>query len=385
MSGRKTRLCIGVAGAFSLGLACVGGAALADAQRTSHARPAWTTVKPVGRFEGKRNKPARDVSGIACLPIVSDERVCLVVNDESAFAQFATLRDRSLTAGATIDFIANLGARIATDPAPAGVFGSEAAGRPVAVGRCPDRDLAKDFDEFDGESVAWAPAASGGGAFYVVGSHACGRGSGTRRRSTFLLARIAADRSGRPTGPASLSWRLGEALLHADQVSAHYGLPTDRAHQGLDIEGVAAAGENLFFGLRAPSLDGQAFILRARAADLFAAGGQSAPPVQVARLPLGRDTGIRDLAALPDGRLLILSGPSQDQADVPQRLMLVTPGEQRDWPVQEALAAIEPSHAEAKAEAVTVLEATRDSLTVLVIFEDILKHHPREYVLALPR
>ena len=83
------------------------------------------------------------------------------------------MRERRLIAGRTVDLIAGRAARLADNVPLDGVFGSEAAGRPTLADRCPDRSIAKDFDEFDGEGVAWSSTASGG-VFYVVGSHSCG-------------------------------------------------------------------------------------------------------------------------------------------------------------------------------------------------------------------
>ena len=378
-AARCGRMLVGV---ISLALACTGWWAPGAAQQT--AQQTRAEVALAGRFEGKNGKPAGDLSGIACQPPVAGEHACLVVNDESPFAQLATLRDRRLLAGRTVDLIAGRGARLADDAPPAGVFGSEPAARPSAAGGCPDRGIDEDFDDLDGEGVAWAPAASGGGASYVVGSHACGRGRGDRRRSTHLLARLRVDGAGQPAGQPELTWRLGEALRQADQVGAHYGLPLDPARQGLDIEGVAALGEDLLFGLRAPSLGGHAFVVRARAAELFAPGTGSAPSARVARLPLGEGVGIRDLAALPDGRLLVLSGAAQGQAGVPQGLAVAVPSALPVWAVHPLLPRIEAPRAEAKAEGIAVLAAAGGTLTVLVLFEDASRDTPLEYVLPLP-
>ena len=346
-----------------------------------------TKVTVEGPFHGKKiGKPAKDLSGIACRPPVEGEHACLVINDESPFAQLATLRDHRLIASPrTVDLIAGRGTRLADTVPPVGVFGSEAAGRPAIAERCPDRDIEDDFDEFDGEGVAWASGPSGG-VLYVVGSHSCGRNQATRRRSTHLLARFQVDGDGRLSEPAELTWRLGQVLKDADPLSAHYGLPLDQNRQGIDIEGITALGngDDLLFGLRAPSLNGNAFIVRAHAADLFVPGARVAPPSRVIQLPLGQWTGIRDLASLPDGRLLVLSGPAQDQTDVPHRLFLVAPSDQPVWEAHPLLPRIETANAEAKAEGLAVLAAGDGTLRVLVLFENPAKDPPLEYVLSLP-
>src|SRR5262245_30246809 len=45
-----------------------------------------------GAFLGReQNKPATDISGMACMPPVGTRRTCLLVNDENKNAQFATI------------------------------------------------------------------------------------------------------------------------------------------------------------------------------------------------------------------------------------------------------------------------------------------------------
>src|SRR3954464_2721240 len=88
----------------------------------------------------------------------------------------------------------------------------------------------------------------------------------------------------------------------------------DLEPNGLNLEGLAVVGGMLYAGLRAPSLDGSAFIVSTDVEPLFTPDTPLVP--RVIPLALGRDTGIRDLALLPDGRLLVLAGPAQDQLDV---------------------------------------------------------------------
>ena len=71
---------------------------------------------------------------------------------------------------------------------------------------------------------------------------------------------------------------------------------------GLDIEGLAEKNGTLYFGLRAPTRDGHAFILEVDARDLFSG---NAPALRRHELPLGAGRGVRDLARVRDGFLLI--------------------------------------------------------------------------------
>jgi hypothetical protein len=328
-----------------------------------------TAVRVEGAFAARL---ARDISGIACRPGGADGQPCLLVNDESAFAQMAVLRDGRLSAGPALPLVGP------KPPEP-----GAAAGSASAIGACPGGP--DDFGEFDGEGVAWSPNPSGGGgSYFVTGSHACGRKSAKLRASTHLLARIDVDASG-AHAPAVLTWRLGPALAAAAQVGPHYNRRLDEAAQGLDVEGVAASGDRLFFGLRAPSRGGHGFVVGVGAADLFAAGDRPVP-TRVAKLALGVGVGIRDMAALPDGRLLLLTGPAQEQDDVPFGVALTEPGDAEEWRVRPLLAPVRPISGDrkAKAEGLAVLAASGDTARVLVLFEDPANGGAQEHSLRLP-
>lgn len=323
-------------------------------------------------------KRAKDLSGIACRVITEAGQDCLVVNDESRAAQRAVLADRILRGGAVIPLIGE------AEPAP-----GFAAGASSAIGRCPDGALGR-FDEFDGEGVTWLPGAGGAGAYYVVGSHACPRRHPERglQPSTHLLARIAVDAEGR-FAPAALSWRLGPSLRAEATVGPYYNRLLTDADRGLDIEGIAAIGGALLFGLRSPTLEvpgdparHHAFILEAPAAALFdtAAPADTPVPLRLVRIALPPRTGIRDLAALPDGRLLILSGPARGDGGV-FSLHLATPGAERDWPIRTLIAAID-GPPDAKAEGVAFLRLHEGDARVLILFED-PRDGAREYRLRL--
>jgi Protein of unknown function (DUF3616) len=205
-----------------------------------------------------------------------------------------------------------------------------------------------------------------------------------------LLARFRVDETGTLSEPAELTWRLGEALLQADQVRAHYGLPLTTEQQGLDIEGIAAlSDDDLVLGLRAPILGESeapkdAVILRVRASELFSVVPGQSPSVRVARVRLSGKAGIRDLAALPDGRLVILSGSPQQQPSVLQELFLVTPGEQPIWPAQIIPTQITPPSSDAKAEGIAVLRVSGRTLSILVLFENAERDKPVEHTIQLP-
>lgn len=294
-------------------------------------------------FQGKKpGKEAKDVSGLACLPPVEGVRRCLLSNDENSSAQFAMLKGKSLAPGWTIALI---------------------GGRPSAatLGSPPTGLCAKQggFGEFDGEGVAFAAP-----YFYVVGSHGCGRNTGEFRLSSFQLARIKLDGAGRQDGPAELTYRLTDALKLAGAAGVFFGRDLAEA-DGMNVEGLAVTGDRLWAGLRAPAPGDKAVLVGASLAELFAGGHEplrGAP--QVVSFDAGKGRGIRDLAALADGRLITLVGPRRDE-DVPYALVLVDPA--RPEAARE-LGAL-PDRKKAKAEVVTLLAETPNTISLLVGYD----------------
>jgi len=301
-----------------------------------------------------------DLSGIACIPLEQGNTYrCLAVNDETQTAQFATVEDGTIDAEEEIRLIGE-----SPDPETVGA-------RPRSV-PCPK--ITEDFEEFDGEGVAYAAP-----YFYVVGSHGCSRKKGKFRLSTFILARIRVDQEGRPvdeagsvlTGSAmheavETTYRLSDLLPRAEEAGAFFGKALDEDAKGLNIEGIAVQGENLFVGLRAPSIDGRAFILRANVDELFKPGREPAPATALAEtipVALGPDVGIRDLASLPDGRLLILAGAASGD-EIPYRIFVVDP-------TGANLKELVPPQSDqpTRAEAMTVLAATDQEIRLLILFD----------------
>lgn len=311
-------------------------------------------IEATSDFAGKKRKPAIDISGIACRPPAGGEYRCLLVNDESKTAQFATLTQTTIRPERPLPLIG--------DSAPA------ASGRQPSI-RCPKPG---GFGEFDGEGVAYADR-----SFYVVGSHGCSRHGGEYRSSSFLLARIRLD--GGEAGAAELSWRVSDLLGAAGEAAPYLGKPLDAESNGLNIEGLAVVGDRLWLGLRAPSLDGRAFLVGADVAELFKPGSEPATAKpQLLPFPAGAQRGVRDLAALADGRLLVLIGPAQEQ-DLPYAILLLDPA---DPAATRELGELR-TRKNAKAEALTVLAQERDELRVLVGYDGVKNGEFEEYRLKL--
>jgi hypothetical protein len=322
-------------------------------------------------FEGTHST---DLSGIACVPLNHGEYRCLAIDDESKFAQLAKIENGAIEAKAKIRLI-----KKEDDPEPLGEKPSVA---------CPNGE--GDFAEFDGEGVAYAPP-----YFYVVGSHGCSRRSGKFRLSSFILARIRVDDSGRPVDArgnvidkddmekvvVETTYRVSDLLRRADTVREYFGKSLNADKNGLNIEGIAVEGDRLFLGLRAP-VDGMAYIVEGSVSALFASGHKPLPPGPIPvpiPVPLGNKVGIRDLALLPDNRLLILAGAAY-QPDIPYSIFLLdltekAPNElvprQQDQP--------------ARAEGMTVLSATPQEIRVLLLFDGALDGTPQELRIPLSR
>ncbi len=334
------------------------------------------TYQVEGAFAGKHGEVAADLSGVACLPPGPDGgRLCLFINDESRSAQFAKLVGTTIFPGTSI----KLTGKTLPDDIP---------GSPPEAD-CPGGEQVGDFD---GEAVAYAEP-----YFYVAGSHGCSRRSGKFNPAAFLLARIKVNADGIPVGEdgetlpeemwseaVELSWRLSHVLQRAEPVGGYFGKSLDEAVNGLNIEGLAIEGGRLLIGLRAPSIDGAAFIVGTALSGAFVPGEApvgDAP--EVIPLKLGKDIGIRDLASLPDGRLVVLAGPAQNQP-LPYRIFIAEPrvgGALTEIGQLEPVAGVEGP---AKAEALTVLGADEGKLRLLVLFDGVENGGPIELTLRLP-
>jgi hypothetical protein len=150
-------------------------------------------------------------------------------------------------------------------------------------------------------------------------------------------------------------------------------MPLTPSGNGVDIEGAAVIGDRMYLGLRAPVTERATVVLSMSPGALFmlAPEPRAVVPLNAHRISLGDGVGIRDMAALPDGRLLILSGPAQRQ-EQPYRLHVVQPTDEGDWGAPEPIATIrhpDPMSPGAKAEGIAVLAEEGRPIRVLVLFE----------------
>ncbi len=312
---------------------------------------------------------AMNVSGLACKQADAGPSKCLVIDDQGRSAQIVTIGDGAIAAGARLPLVGKKPSNdsIGRPPARIGCSGGEGK-----------------FRDIDGEAVAYSSP-----FFYVVGSHGCSRHSDRFRSSAFILARIPEARvTGAPSDQTSIlgsrgaltTYRLSEALAVAPKVRRYFTMDLMSAN-GLNIEGLVVTGGKLFAGLRAPTLDGKAFVVAVDAGRLFDDNASiDESDVRVISVSLGPDRGIRDLAPLNDGRLLVLSGPAQD-VGVPFEFHVLDPATETSA-LLGTLGEL-PDAPGAKAEAISVLLRHENILDVLVMFDGLESGGPRGYRILL--
>jgi hypothetical protein len=313
-----------------------------------------TPMKLSGEFLGKKKKDiATDLSGIACMAAKGASRTCLAVNDENKNAQFVTIEQNRMTVGEPVTLIGD-------DP------DKNTLGKPPKNLDCtagPGK-----YGDLDGEGVTFSAP-----YFYVVGSHGCSRHGNEFRLGSFILSQIRVDDSGQPVAKHAVqnTYRVSDILKQAGKAAKSFGKDLTTAH-GLNIEGIAADGDRLWFGLRAPLQKDSAFLVAASIKDLFEAGhdrskAEPIPPVRIALDGLG----IRDLAVLPDRRLLVLAGATEGP-EVPFRVFVADPadGSTRELGTLPAVTGIvDNEQVTGKAEGIIVLGIDGDRIRAAVLFD----------------
>jgi Protein of unknown function (DUF3616) len=362
---------------FALGtlglLSCVAGSALAE--QASPIPLKGMTIQ--GAFAPGEGKSATDISGMACLP-QGAPRTCLLVNDENRNAQFATIKEDRLIVGDIVPLIG-------------GAPDSRTFGSP------PDEtcEKADDFKDLDGEGVAYAAP-----YFYIVGSHGCGRSNGKFRLSSFILARLRVDGLGRPIDRAGrplvrdpfaqaveTTYRVSDLLQRAGKAAKFFGKDLESSN-GMNIEGVAVLGDTIWFGLRGPVRKKKtAYLVSGEIDDLFRPGkARSRAKPNVVSIELD-GLGIRDLAPLPDKRLLVIAGAAHGP-EVPFKLFVVDPDKETVTPLEqlaEVRQRVDGEMKTGKAEGVTVLETTARKAQIVVLFDGLLNGAPHLGGISIPK
>lgn len=328
-------------------------------------------LKPVATFQFTADlkdddgDPAKDVSGIACLPPAGAGRTCLMINDEDRSAQFVRIEGQTVTPGARLRLVGDGPSNATVGTRPTDLSCSDGEGK---------------FKEFDGEAVAYAAP-----YFYVAGSHGCSRNKNRFRLSSFILVRVRVDGEGRVVGadgspaadPASQvasTYRLADVLRTTKDSAQFYG--KDLSADGVNIEGLAVVGGRLVAGLRAPN----AILVSVDVEHLFASGARPARPAVMA-LPLNKTMGVRDIAPLDGNRVLVLFGPTREQKSA-SGIALVDIAAKKTT----VLATLEPvveGNTTGKPEGLVVLGEAGGTLRVAVLFDSLRNGGMREYAVPL--
>jgi hypothetical protein len=339
--GRKCRFVFaGLVATATAALIC---AAPALAQPTVQPTgPAWP-VQP--QFE-KSTKAREAISGAACAP--TSTPVCLAGNDEKKYAQFFSIKDKTLIPGELIRLV-------------------------------PDEENGVEFGELDIEGVAYDR-----GFFYAIGSHGAPRKEDKEFDPTrFLIFRFKVnEQTGKPAFKFSEEFvdteaiakrnTLREVIKNTKEIGPFAEKHLDEEN-GANIEGIAVKGERIFLGFRGPSVGGNAFILAVDTNGVFGTGAMNP---EVYSLPLGDNIGIRDLAPLKAAGMLVLSGPAVGKSGTYS--VLHWDERSHAW---KRLAVLGGIPAGGKPETLIVLDEENDAqhYRVLVLIESIENGHPLEF------
>jgi Protein of unknown function (DUF3616) len=319
--------------------ASIAGPGIAVAQTKLEPAPTkWTLSENFKKSADARS----NISGAACTTRMPPLNSCLVVNDEKKYAQFFSIEGTVIKPGKVIRLV-----------------DENAKGDPDAEGACYNK-----------------------GYFYVTGSHGRSRHHPEKNSDpSYMVFRFPVDEvTGKPTFDVSedkvsgveMSRRLRDVIK--DKVSAFYDQPL--SENGVNIEGIAVKDGRMYLGLRGPSDNGEAFILSVDSEAVFTP--DKSLNASSSQLHLGPYTGIRDLAAVSDG-LLVLTGPVNEQAVAPTV---------RHWnPTTGALGPpkelnISGSPTGAKAETLLLLrDVDNEPWRALVMFDGPENGAPTEYLL----
>ena len=284
-------------------------------------------ITELGKWSMRGFQEDKDLSGMASWDGVH----CLVCSDELRIIQTGVISGNGITGGPAITL------------------------------------LSGDGKEVDAEGVT---VARGEGCYYVTGSHGVGKKSGEMQTSRCTVFRVPVNAgTGEPTGAVQagslLPWVQGNSVLGA---SAGQSLQAN----GFNIEGLAHKGGKLWFGVRAPNLNGDAFVIEATPGSLF--GGS--PQASLHRMKVGPGLGIREIAALKDGFLIVTGAAASDVGrDESFALWFWNPGGGARF-IGEI-----PDPA-GKAEGLYILDDAADHVDVLVIFDGVAGGAPKAYRVA---
>jgi Protein of unknown function (DUF3616) len=297
--------------------------------RASAASIGWSIGKLPQRWSLSGFQEDKDLSGIAAW----DATNCMVCSDELRVIQTGRM-DRNggtVVAGRAISLLPGKGGKT----------------------------------EVDAEGVAVSREDA---CYYVTGSHGVGKKKGDFQQSRCNVVRIPVDpATGEPDAAGVRTVSLTPWVQGNPELAGSLGQSLQT--NGFNIEGLAWKGGKLWFGVRSPNVNGDAFVIEADSKKLF-----SGPPeAQLHRLTVGPGLGIREIAALREGFLIVageaLSDVGKDDAFY---LFLWKPGAA---PLQIG-GLPSPS---GKAEGLFILEEADRYVDILVIFDGEARGGPKAY------
>lgn len=294
------------------------------------AAPGWTVSALPQRWELRGFSGDLDLSGMASW----DGIHALVCSDEVRFIESGIIRGGTVTASGRLPLLAG------------GDGGKELDAEGVAVAR-PEH------------------------CYYVTGSHGVGKKKGDYQASRCRVFRIPVDPA---TGEARAEGIQSAGLLpwvESDPVLGRYaGRPLQ--DNGFNLEGLAWKDGKLWFGVRAPNVDGDAFVIETGGASLFS----GKPAAKLHRLAVGAGWGIREIAALRDGFLLVTGAAASGAGrDDDFYFFFWQPGRA---PVPAGAVPAPPG----KAEGLYILGETERTIDVLVLFDGAPGGGPRAFRLT---
>jgi hypothetical protein len=183
------------------------------------------------------------------------------------------------------------------------------------------------------------------------------------------------DRSHAPSEVRRID-RLPAILVKSPDLAKVVDAPICGDAGGFTIEGGAVSGGRMMLGVRAPLVDhGKAAMIVELDAKALAEGADVTPTVH--HIALGEAMGVRDLAAVEGGHL-ILAGPSgsDDEGPLPKSTVWFWP---KDSKTATPLAALVGLPAGAKPEGMVVLAEDKDGWSILILSDNVSGGAPLVY------
>ena len=202
-----------------------------------------------------------------------------------------------------------------------------------------------------------AAASNGEGWFFATGSHGVKKKTGEREISREDVFRFKIGENGQLTELSRTSLTPFLLKIPALKDSVGRALQSD----GLNIEGLAAIGDTLFFGIRTPEFRDGVGIVSTSASALFS---PTPEPVTLHHLSVGKNLGVRGLETFADGKILVLLGGKRRTSFLarwdpkkPDEVLKIVP--------------LPSAEEEGKAESLLLLEETAHSATIAVLYDSI--------------